>query len=57
MIKFSKIGILIINGYYLTFYMLKKDVDMIPEDERLVYSCNHTVPKHFATAVSKWNYR
>lgn len=33
------------------------DVDMIPEDERLIYTCNHTIPKHFATAVSKWGYR
>ena len=41
----------------MIYKYLQKDVDMIPEDERLVYSCNQTVPKHFATAVSKWNYR
>ena len=29
---------------------------MIPESKRLLYTCNQTVPKHFARAVSKWNY-
>jgi hypothetical protein len=33
------------------------DVDMIPEDLRLEYKCNDTLPVHFAVAVSKFGYR
>lgn len=32
------------------------DVDMIPESEKTIYSCNETYPVHFAVAVSKWDY-
>ena len=33
------------------------DVDMIPEDERLYYTCNENNPIHFAVAVRKFNYQ
>lgn len=33
------------------------DVDMIPEDKRLVYTCNPNVPLHFAVAVKKFGYK
>lgn len=33
------------------------DVDMIPEDLRLVYECNDKLPVHLAVAVSKFGYR
>lgn len=33
------------------------DVDMIPEDERMLYSCNETYPVHMAVAVKKFGYR
>lgn len=32
------------------------DVDMIPEDERIVYGCNKESPMHYAVAVSKFGY-
>ncbi len=33
------------------------DIDMIPQDKRIIYECNHQLPKHFAVAVSKYNYK
>jgi len=33
------------------------DVDMIPQDKRIIYECNNRLPKHFAVAVSKFNYK
>lgn len=33
------------------------DVDMIAEDFRNIYKCDQGYPKHYAVAVSKWNYR
>lgn len=33
------------------------DVDMISEDVRNVYKCDKDLPVHYATAVSKWDYR
>lgn len=33
------------------------DVDMIPEDQRNLYTCDDNIPKHYAVAVSKWKYR
>lgn len=33
------------------------DVDMIPEDERLFYTCDPNYPVHYAVAVSKFKYR
>ena len=33
------------------------DVDMIPEDLRLVYECDDKLPVHLAVAVSKFGYR
>jgi hypothetical protein len=33
------------------------DVDMFPMDKRLIYECNSTLPKHFAVAVSKFDFR
>ena len=32
------------------------DVDMIPEDERLYYTCDPDYPLHYAVAVSKMKY-
>ena len=32
------------------------DVDMIPEDERLFYTCDPDYPVHYAVAVSKFGY-
>ena len=32
------------------------DVDMIPEDERLYYTCDENYPVHLAVAVSKFGY-
>ena len=33
------------------------DVDLVPEDDRSVYSCPKETPKHLAVAVNKWKYR
>lgn len=33
------------------------DVDLLPEDDRLFYSCNDNNPLHYAVAVSRFNYR
>lgn len=33
------------------------DVDMIPEDIRVIYKCDEKAPTHFAVSVSKWNYQ
>lgn len=33
------------------------DVDMIPEDDRVYYSCDPNYPVHYAVAVSKFNYK
>lgn len=33
------------------------DVDMLPEDSRLEYTCNSKFPLHYAVAVSQFNYR
>lgn len=33
------------------------DVDMIPENNRLYYTCDAAYPVHFAVAVSKFGYR
>lgn len=33
------------------------DIDMLPEDQRIIYKCNIDYPKHYAVAVSKWRYR
>ena len=33
------------------------DVDLVPEDDRSVYSCPKDTPKHLAVAVNKWKYR
>ncbi|CAF0708695.1 unnamed protein product [Brachionus calyciflorus] len=33
------------------------DVDMIPEDERLIYGCSDESPMHFAVSVSKFYYK
>ena len=32
------------------------DVDMIPEDDYLLYECHNEAPKHFAVALSIRNY-
>ena len=32
------------------------DVDMLPEDLRNYYKCDHDVPVHYAVAVAKYNY-
>ena len=32
------------------------DVDMFPQDKRIIYECSIRLPKHFAVAVSKFNY-
>jgi beta-1,4-galactosyltransferase 3 len=32
------------------------DVDMMPEDERLIYECDPQVPLHIAVAVKKFGY-
>jgi len=31
------------------------DVDLLPEDERNLYTCNE-YPTHMSEALSKWNY-
>lgn len=33
------------------------DVDMIPEDERMIYTCDNNYPLHLAVAVSKFDYK
>lgn len=33
------------------------DVDMLPENTRLEYTCNSRFPLHYAVAVSQFNYR
>ncbi|TRY72620.1 hypothetical protein TCAL_03942 [Tigriopus californicus] len=33
------------------------DVDIVPEDDRNIYSCPADRPKHLAVAVNKWKYR
>lgn len=33
------------------------DVDMIPEDNRIFYSCDSSHPIHYAVAVSKFGYK
>ncbi len=32
------------------------DIDMLPEDERLIYTCDTEMPIHYAVAVSKFGY-
>ena len=32
------------------------DVDLLPEDDRLLYSCIDT-PKHLSVAIDKYSYR
>ncbi len=32
------------------------DVDLLPEDDRLLYRCDET-PKHFSVAIDKYGYR
>lgn len=32
------------------------DIDMLPEDERLIYTCDREMPIHYAVAVSKFGY-
>ena len=45
------------DSLYLWNCFFFHDVDMLPEDLRNLYSCNETIPKHYAVAVSKWKYR
>ena len=33
------------------------DVDLVPEDDRNLYECPSSGPKHMAVAVNKWKYR
>jgi hypothetical protein len=33
------------------------DVDLVPEDDRNLYTCPKDMPKHLAVAVNKWKYR
>ena len=33
------------------------DVDLLPEDDRNLYTCPATNPRHMSVAVSKWNYK
>lgn len=33
------------------------DVDLIPENDDLQYTCNQNHPIHFSVAVSKFNYQ
>ena len=33
------------------------DVDLLPEDDRNLYSCPLTNPRHMSVAVSNWNYK
>ena len=32
------------------------DVDLLPEDDRLLYACKDT-PKHLSVAIDKYSYR
>ena len=32
------------------------DVDLLPEDDRLLYTCRNT-PKHLSVAIDKYGYR
>lgn len=45
------------DSLYLWNCFFFHDIDMLPEDLRNLYSCNDTIPKHYAVAVSKWKYR
>lgn len=45
------------DTYYLWDCFFFHDVDMIPEDIRNIYTCDDKLPKHYAVAVSKWNYK
>lgn len=33
------------------------DVDLVPEDDRNIYECPSSGPKHMSVAVNKWKYR
>ena len=33
------------------------DVDLLPEDDRNLYTCPASNPRHMSVAVSKWNYK
>lgn len=33
------------------------DVDLLPEDERIIYTCDNAGIKHLAYALEEWNYK
>ena len=33
------------------------DVDLVPEDERNIYTCNEEIPRHMSSAYSTFNYK
>ena len=33
------------------------DVDLLPEDDRLLYTCSKTNPKHFSVLIDKFKYQ
>ena len=45
-----------IDSFTKKFYVKNKDADMLPEDERLFYNCNKTMPVQFAVTCNKWGY-
>lgn len=42
--------------HFLSFSAVLSDVDLIPEDDRAMYSCPIS-PRHLSVAVDKFNYR
>ena len=44
------------NGTSFWDCFIFHDVDMIPEDERLYYTCNPKIPIHYAVSVKKMGY-
>ena len=53
---FSKVDNVFNVFLFNTFIFLKKDVDLLPEDERNIYSCPET-PRHMSSAVSSLKYK
>jgi hypothetical protein len=42
---------------YLFDCVIFHDVDLLPEDDRILYSCPSRKPRHLSVAIDKFNYK